>query len=123
MSITYNELLDKAVSSLTDLIVSDGHPLRQSYWNIRDRTIQLLDDVVMRILSDVMDEVEGAEGQSFIAIASTITGETHTLFQEAKTNIYLCDDEEEEGEIYYRRAIHELLMWEVYRKTLHSWAP
>jgi hypothetical protein len=121
MSIIYNELLDKAANKLTHLLVSDGSPLRQSYWNHQDGTIQELDDAVMFSLSLVMKEVERAEGQSFIAIASTITGETYTRFQEAKNNISLSEDEDEEGESAYRSAIHELLLWDVYTKTLYTW--
>ena len=120
MSITYNELLDNTVNQVINMIVSDGAPLHQSYWNDSDERLEEFQNVIDTCL--FRHVLQAMRGNSFIALASTITGETSTLFQQAKNDIILSQDEEEEGERTHMKAICRLIEWELRSRTIDSWA-
>jgi len=116
MAITYSDIKQRFVTLLIEEVSSIGpfsNPLSERWWRdvrFTDR-LPYLDDAIYNAIEDALTELDGQEGISFIDIANTIQGESHSFYDEACSIRFGREVDEQTRQ---RAFIHETLFQESY---------
>jgi hypothetical protein len=116
MAITYSDIKQRFVTLLIEEVSSIGpisNPLSERWWRdvrFTDR-LPYLDDAIYNAIEDALTELDGQEGISFIDIANTIHGESHSFYEDAS---HLIFHQHVDEQTRHREVIHQTLLQESY---------